>query len=133
VSQADVCESGYRVPQSVIVTNHAISAFRNRFPVLRSADYADLVKLICREVSDAFRAGRVAKTHPRWLVSNESSPRRSGQKRRGRRGKRGKIAGASSRCVWTLDQTRAYVITMRETEERKLGVTVITTLAAPQP
>jgi hypothetical protein len=97
------------MPLSVYVTPHALTRIRDRCPELRRWGRERLIKLVSWEVTEAFQAGRVAKTEPRWTLFHESDPHGS----RGRR----KQTTRTGRFAWNEERTRAYGI-VREKHPR---------------
>lgn len=104
---------GYVIPQSVRVTDHAITRFKDR--VQNGLSRERVVKIICCDISEAIRSGRVAKRPPRWC---NVAPEIRRAKRAGKDWTRGKLV------VWNLDETRAYSVVRQDNGRRLVVVTV---------
>lgn len=99
---------------SVYVSGHAIKRARERVPGWRDENQMRLVNLVCWEVAEAVRAGRKAKTMPRWAAIT-------------RRAKAKAHNVAPRWFVWNHGQTRCYVIT-RGTAAEKCEWVVVSVL-----
>lgn len=105
--------SGYAIPTSVRVSDHAIRRFEERIGAPgRDRDF--ISKLIRCDVSEAVRTGRVSKKTPWWCQQYPNGKRGKGYKQR----QRGKLV------VWDLGETRAYAVGRHDNGRTLVVITV---------
>lgn len=121
MTELRVGAQGHALPEHVYVTSHALVRLRERFPEFSRADDTDLIKLVSREITSAFQAGRVARTQPRWTVYHD--PSING----GNRGHRNKGKHRSMVYAWVENERRCYcVVKDKHRRTGKLRISVRT-------
>jgi hypothetical protein len=98
--------------QAIRVTDHALERARQRHSDLRGLQERMLLRTICREVGEALRNERFAKTAPREVLRDEFYTRRGKAK--------------WSRYAWNASRSRVYVL--KRTAGVQLVVTVLSTV-----